>query len=363
MKARSIVEAAAMIALTAGAFSCKPRSAALGTGSREPVKVEVMEVRFSAESSSNSYIGSIEPARASSLSAKHSGTLSSLSVKAGDRVSKGQVIAVIESQTVNSTREMAHATLEQAEDGYRRASQVYESGGVADVKMVEISTQLSKARAAAATADKALEDCSIKAPFDGYISDIYAEEGVELDVFAPIARIMDISELEIHIKVPENELNSIQQGQQASMDVPAAGIQDVRCRVERKGISASALSHSFDCTLKPLAAVPGLMPGMVCRIRMDGEGAEGCVVPAAILQTGKEGRYLWVVRDGRVCRQDVKTGGFAGKGVLISEGLQEGDLVIVRGYQKVSSGMEVQTVALGGTTVGDTAISNTAIDE
>ena len=147
------------------------------------------------------------------------------------------------------------------------------------------------------------------------------------------------------------------------MDVPAAGIQDVRCRVERKGISASALSHSFDCTLKPLAAVPGLMPGMVCRIRMDGKGAEGCVVPAAILQTGKEGRYLWVVRDGRVCRQDVKTGGFAGKGVLISEGLQEGDLVIVRGYQKVSSGMEVQTVALGDTAIGGTAIGGTAIGE
>ena len=70
-----------------------------------------------------------------------------------------------------------------------------------------------------------------------------------------------------------------------------------------------------------------------------------------------------MVRDGRVCRQDVKTGGFAGKGVLISEGLQEGDLVIVRGYQKVSSGMEVQTVALGDTANGGTAISGTAIGE
>ena len=104
MKAISIVEAAAMIALTAGAVSCRPRSAALGTSSREPVKVEVMEVRLSAESSSNSYIGSIEPARASSLSAKHSGTLSSLSVKAGDRISKGQVIAVIESHAVKRAR-------------------------------------------------------------------------------------------------------------------------------------------------------------------------------------------------------------------------------------------------------------------
>ena len=346
MKAKTIIEAAAMIGLAAVASSCRRQSASVGTGSSEALRVEVMEVRASAASSTSSYIGSIEPARTGTLSAKHSGTLANLCIKAGDRVSKGQLIAVIESQTVKSTRDMAHATLEQAEDGYRRASQVYESGGVADVKMVEINTQLSKARAAAATADKALEDCSIKAPFDGYISDVYAEEGVELDVFAPIARLMDISELEIHISVPENEIGSLHPGQHARMDVPAAGIDGVQCRIERKGISASALSHSFDCTLKPTGTVPGLMPGMVCRVRMDGEAVEGCVVPASILQTGKQGRYLWVVSDGKVCRRDVSVGGFAGKGVLITDGLQEGDLVIVRGYQKVSTGMAVETVTI-----------------
>ena len=88
------------------------------------------------------------------------------------------------------------------------------------------------------------------------------------------------------------------------------------------------------------------MPGMVCRVRMDGEAVEGCVVPASILQTGKQGRYLWVVSDGKVCRRNVSVGGFAGKGVLITDGLQEGDLVIVRGYQKVSTGMAVETVTI-----------------
>ena len=64
-----------------------------------------------------------------------------------------------------SSHEMAHATLDQAEDGYRRAEQVYRSGSIAEVKMVEITTKLNQARAA--SADKALEDCTIKAPFDG----------------------------------------------------------------------------------------------------------------------------------------------------------------------------------------------------
>lgn len=85
------------------------------------------------------------------------------------------------------------------------------------------------------------------------------------------------------------------------------------------------------------------MPGMVCRLKLCRQGDAGIAIPASVLLTGTDGRYLWLVRDGAAYRQKVKVGGFSGRNVIITDGLDEGDKVIVAGYQKVSTGMKVRT--------------------
>ena len=336
---RQLIFLAAAGALICG---CKGRQAEVPT-ERGPVKVEVMRVRTDSAAVTKTYVGTVQAGKTVLLSAKHSGTLAELDVKKGDRVKAGQVLARIESQTVKSSHDMAHASLEQAEDGYRRAQQVYKSGSIADVKMVEVETKLTQARAAAASADKALEDCTIKAPFDGYADDVFSEEGVELDILSPLVRIVDLSSCEVHFSVPEGEVGSLRTGQSILVDVSATGAENLRGIISSKGVSASPLSHCYDCIAVMGEGTHGLMPGMVCKLKLIESLSPRIIVPASALLSGTEGRYLWLVKDGKAVRQTVKTGGFAGKGVVITEGLEEGDLVIVRGYQKVSSGMEVKT--------------------
>lgn len=312
---------------------------------RNDILVEVQTMSGATASGDEAgYVGNVKAGRSVLLSAKHGGTLSSLKVREGERVSAGETIAVIESQSVRSMYDAAHATLSQAEDAYRRVSQVHETGSVADVKMVEIETKLAQARASAASADKALEDCTLKAPFGGYVDHLPAEEGVELDILSPVARIVDISTVEIHISVPEGEIGKLNAGDRASVDVAALNLTGLKGHISAKGVSASPLSHSYDCTVLLDSPAEGLMPGMVCKVRIPKNGAAGMVVPSSVVQVGNDGKYLWIVRDGMVCRAAVSTGGFSGKGVLILSGLEEGDQVIVRGYQKVSSGMRVRTV-------------------
>lgn len=335
---RQLILLAVAVVLICG---CKGRQTEIPAG-RGPVKVEVMRVRTDSSSTTKTYVGTVQAGKIVLLSAKHSGTLAELYVKKGDRVKAGQVLARIESQTVKSSHDMAHASLEQAEDGYRRAEQVHKSGSIADVKMVEVATKLAQAKAAAASADKALEDCTIKAPFDGYADDVFSEEGVELDILSPLVRIVDLSSCEVHFSVPEGEVGSLRTGQSIRVDVSATGAENLRGIITSKGVSASPLSHCYDCIAVMDEGTHGLMPGMVCKLKLIEGLSPRIIVPASTLLSGTEGRYLWLVKDGKAVRQTVKTGGFAGKGVVITEGLEEGDLVIIRGYQKVSSGMEVK---------------------
>lgn len=342
LRSKTILSCLSVLLVAAG---CKegPDPGTASASGRRPISVKVQDPAQDENICTASYVGTVEPIRTAVISARNSGTLASLSIRQGDRVEKGQVIARMESQNVKSTYEMAHATLDQAEDGYQRASQVYGTGSISEVQMVEVRSKLSQARAAAAAADKALADCTIKSPFDGYVAEVLSDEGVELDMFGPIARIMDISEVEIRFSVPENEVSGINAGQKVTVDVGAIGTEGLSGRVASKGVAASPLSHSYECTVRLDKRCEDLMPGMVCRIRMEKDRASGTIVPASVLQTGMEGRYLWVVRDGKAEKRLVTVGGFAGKGVLITEGLEPGDRIIVEGFQKVSSGMKVNT--------------------
>ena len=67
----------------------------------------------------------------------------------------------------------------------------------------------------------------------------------------------------------------------------------------------------------------------------------GIVVPANAVLINNDGKFVWVAKDGRATRQTITISGYSGTGVVVSEGLHSGDIVIVEGYQKVSEGMKV----------------------
>lgn len=314
-------------------------------GQTEAIPVKTLTLQPTDGLSGRNYVGTVEASKTAVLSCSYSGTLKELWADVGDIVRKGDTIAVIESQNVISAKQMADAVLAQAEDGYRRLSQVHESGSVADVKMVEVRTQLDRARASAQAAQKALDDCTVKAPFDGVIGEVFAEQGVEMNAIEPLIRLMDISSVEIGFSVPEKEIGSISPGDRFSVEVPAMGGQGFQATVKSKGISASRLSHSYECTLSPSVPVKGLMPGMVCKVYDRTQEGSSIVIPASVVRTDGTGRYVWTVTpENTVEKRYITAGGFSGKGIVVDSGLEEGDRVITEGTQKVSGGMKVKVI-------------------
>lgn len=306
--------------------------------------VKVMKVEKVSGRQVRSYVGEARASRSAVLAAPYPGTLESVTVGKGDRVASGQVLARVVSEGVNSGYEMAMAVLRQAEDGYERVMKVYHVGGVPEVKVVEVETEVAKARAAVAAAKDALEACIVKAPFAGTVSEVYQHQGTQVVSGLPLMRVVDERSVEIDFPVPESELADMRIGEKAFVDIPALSLSDVQASVVSKGVEADMLAHTYDCVLSPDRPVPGLMPGMVCKVHLEGDLQSGFAVPADLVQTDRRGRYVWVVDDGIVEKTYIKTGSFYGKGVLVDEGLNEGDQVISEGFRKVSVGMKVNVV-------------------
>lgn len=309
-----------------------------------PVTVTARRVQSAEHIAQAGYVGHVEAERSALVSAPYGGTVATLPVSTGQRVSQGTTLATLQSESVQAAYDMAAATLRQAQDGFERVQKVHAEGAVTEQKYIEIEAELQKATAAERAARKALDDGVVTAPFSGTVSEVMAERGVHVDAFAPLVRIVDVSRMEIAFEVPEGEFASVAVGDSAVVTVPALGRQFTAI-VVRKGITASALAHSYGCTLGGFEVATDLLPGMVCKVQLLAQGQSGVLVPASAVMTGLEGRYVWTADEqGRVDKRLVTVDGFAGKDVVVTSGLADGDRVITEGTRKVSTGMTVTVV-------------------
>lgn len=313
-----------------------------GTRPVEEIPVRIEKVGRGSDLRTTSYVGTVSSARTVMVSAKYPGTLSQLNVSQGDSVRKNQILAKVVSAAVQSSYDMAKATLDQAEDGLKRVRQVYGSGTIPEVKMVEVNTQVSKARSAERAARKALEDCTLRAPFDGVVGDVYYSVGVDLSPLEPILKILDLKDMEIEFPVPEKEIGNVRVGDSVDVIVPAMNDVVVPAVVISKGMVASSLSHSYTCKASPVALVEGLLPGMVGKVYLHHQSNPAVIIPSSVVQMDSYGKYVWLVKDNVVEKRYIRIDGFSGQGVVVTDGLEEGENLIVEGSRKVSSGMHVK---------------------
>ncbi len=333
-----------LIAAAAVGAACQ-NPAQRGCYEKSAVKVRIQTVQSETGISGKTYVARVDAAKSIVLTSPLPATLEQIDVRQGDKVSCGQVVARVKAESAENALDAAAATLWQARDANERLESVRDNGSVSEVKLIEAQTRLAQAQAAYNQALKAVQDCSIRAPYAGTVSEVYLAEGERVVLEKPILRLVDASSLELVIAVPEAEMGEMGIGRKAVLTVPALGNAVTGVRIVRKGVEASPLSHTYDCILLPEGKVEGLLPGMVGKIAFEDAVDPQIVIPASAVRTDADGRYVWTVDEsGSVRKTQVTTGGFSGEGVIISGGLAEGDRLVVAGMSKISSGMKVEAL-------------------
>lgn len=312
----------------------------------DSIPVEIIVVDDGRKPSERNYVGSVASEQEVTLSFPLGGTLTKVAVSNGERVTKGQLLAEVDATTAASLHATALATLRQAEDAYKRLEPVYREGGLSEVKWVEMETNLEKARQAEVSARKHLEDCSIRAPFNGVVSCGDRQEGQEMRPGETFCRVMDMKRLRVEFSVPEQEISLIRKGDLATAEIPALGKGRLSMRVSDKSLNANPLGHTYKI-FATITNVEGglktenLLPDMVAKVHVNLSAKGGIVVPSDCVQTMPEGIVVWVIEEGKAHHRLVEVGDFISNGVMIVSGLNPGDTVITAGQQKLFSGATV----------------------
>lgn len=309
----------------------------------QPVPVEVMVIGEEGEAGAQNYVGTIEAASASVLSFPVAGNITKVYVREGQKVAEGSLLAEVNDASFKQAYSAAQATLRQAQDGYDRLKLLHDKGSISEVQWVEMETKLAQAVSSEAIAKRNLENCKLRAPYSGVVGKVSAEEGMNVLPGNTVLTLLQTHGMQVNIPIPENVISSVTVGQPVRISVSALNNRIYEGKVGSKGVVANALSHNYE-VLVPLKNSDGaLMPGMVCNAWLpSSDTTQLIVVPNRVVKIDHTGEhYVWLASGGKAVRRTVITGGLAQRGIIIAEGLNPGDSVIVNGEQKVSTGSSV----------------------
>ena len=304
--------------------------------------------------------GSLRAVNSALVKARAAGELQGLTVREGDTVKAGQLIARIEATEfqarVRQAQQQADAARSQidiAQRQYDNNKALVDQGFISKTALDTSSSNLQAAqanyKAAAANVDlarKGLDDTQLRAPITGVVSQRLAQPGERVGVDARVIEIVDLSRLELEAALSASDSIEVRVGQQAVLQVEGSA-RPVKARVARINPSAQAGSRSVLVYLS-IDDGTGLRQGMFAQGTLGTGTASALAVPLSAVRTDNPLPYVQVVENSRVVHRSVQPGvrGEADNEAMVAvQGLASGAVVIKGSAGPLREGAPVKFAA------------------
>lgn len=262
--------------------------------------------------------------------------ISEIKVDVGDRVTKGQVLVVMD-QTTLKQQEINLAT---TQDSYDRMKPVHEAGGVSDQQIIQLENQLNLQKE---VVENLRKNSTLLSPITGIVTARNFEAG---DLFAqmPILHVMQINQLKVMANISEQYYTQVKVGQEVNIEVDIFPGETFTGKVSRINPALDATTRTFGVEVTIPNAKERLRPGMYARTTFHLGDRESVLIPDMALQkqVGSSERYVYVIKNGVAEYRLVKDGRRVGDKIEILEGLSAGEVVATTSFTRLMSGKKVE---------------------
>ena len=342
------------------------------------VLVDVVEMREIRDT--QAVIGRLVATRQSAVASRIGGVINEVSFNIGDTVEKGQTLAVLDQEravleqreaeaalgVAKAEIEVADAKLKLAQQAFERQASLLESTAFSrsrydDLKQQAVQSRSERARALAqlqtakSNLDQAayeIEHSTIRAPFSGIVVARQAQPGQYVTQGGTIAILLDVSNLEVEADVPSRIANGLRVGQRvkATFETGVEKTVTLRSTIPIQNVSTQTRPVRFSAKLKDLEA-GHIAIGTVVTLAMPVSAPRNVVsAPKDALLQQRGGWMVYVVKDDKAEARRVELGQAVGDRIEIVSGLEAGEVVVVRGNERLRPGQAVspKRVSAGG---------------
>jgi RND family efflux transporter MFP subunit len=292
--------------------------------------------------------GTVRLKRETPLAFNTAGRIAAISVREGDSVGRGAVLARLDPTSLAAAANSARAEAARADADYRRLSGLFAKGWVT-------APRVETARATAAAANARVQQAgfdvglaTIRAPSSGIVLRRPAEPG---QMATPGQTILVLGEIAsgyvLQLPIADADLARVAIGQLAAVTIPALGNQPIAATVSEIGARSDNATGTFRVEVA-LPPHPGLRSGLIgsARLRFGGTApvGSGVVVPTTAVFSARADEGFVYVHDavsGRVKLRQVALGPLGDTMLTITSGLQPGEMVVTSGPDRLRDGLRV----------------------
>ncbi len=276
------------------------------------------------------------------LSPETSGTVTSINVKAGDKVSKGQILAVIDDKLVKQGIIELQSQLDLAVQLYTRQKNLWDQNIGTEVQYLQAKTNKESLESRMGTMKEQLAMTRIKSPINGTVDNVEIKIGQTVSPGFPAIRVVNLSALKVVGEIAESFISNVKKGNEVVLYFPDQN-KEVKTKIDYSGSRIDPLNRTFNVEVHLPDKNQDFHPNMVVVMKIvDYTNPSAYVLPINAIQKSTDGEFVYAATEqgGKLIakRKTVESGINYNGMSEIKKGLEPGDKIITNGFQNVIDG-------------------------
>lgn len=335
-----------------------------------PAAVGVAPVDMRIVSETVPVFAQITTARDGAVASRVAGNVEQVHVLTGDRVAKGdllveldrELLEILEAQSEAETAEAtagiesARVQVDRTQKAFDRIEALRESSSFsqgrfdeAQSDMLNARSELVRARARLKSSEAQLAETryqlarsQIIAPFSGVVIEVNTIPGAFIQAGSPVVRLLDTDAIEVEAGVPSRYASWLEPGQEVRASVETGQEITLKVRAVLPLEDPATRTRAVRFTGSDLGNIGRAAVGQSLTVQIAvGEAREVLAVPKDALVQAANGWTVYVAEDGKAQPRNVQIGVALGGRYEVLSGLEQGDLVVVRGNERLRPGQDI----------------------
>lgn len=274
--------------------------------------------------------------------------ITSLHVKEGQQLKKGQLIATLDTENITKQREEVETALDLAKTVYERQERLWNQKIGSEMQYLQAKNNKERLEKSLNTIDVQLAKNKVYAPVSGVVERLILQGGELASPGMPIVQVLNTSNLKVMADVPENYIRAVKKGDKVEVYIPALDMRK-QLNISLLGKTVDPANRTFKLEVK-LPNDPLLKPNLLAEVKIkESEFKDVVTIPLETVQqdvSGKRFVFIQTTKDGQTVAQKVavEIGLSYNNEVIIEKGLKGGEQLIIDGATALADGQLIEII-------------------
>ena len=312
---------------------------------QKKTNVRIKQINLGSLSIQSTYVGYLLPNKRVLMRSEIDGVIEKIDFEEGDEITKGKRLVDISTKEHRLKLKIAITDSNLADINIKRDEKLAAQNLIPNAQLDQTKTRAESASLNKELAEISLNKSLISSPLKGTIKTRHIKVGEFVRKGDKLVEILDIDKIIVKVNIPEQEILSIQVGQNVEVALYIMEKKTFLGRVKNIGLEADSSNRTFPVEILVDNKERQLRAGMLARATFTKSvDQDQIVIPRHTVLERDQGRVVYVFEDGKAFRRDITIGLSQLDQVQVVQGLNKGELIVVEGHTKLTDGEEVNVV-------------------